>query len=222
MNRAGTFSISEALRVGWETLKRNLELSIGIGVVGFGVTVLLNGFTTATQSHGSLSMSFVAIMQMLQIFLALVWTRYALALSDGRSVGPRELMPDGTTFLGFLAASFLYGLLVSVGLLLLVVPGVYLAVRYGFVGFLVADGRADVLGAFRQSAQLTRGLRWSLLAFGLVLFAMNLLGALLCGLGLLATVPVSAFALAFVYRRLVGARAGTERFVVGPPAPIAV
>ena len=49
-------------------------------------------------------------------------------------------------------------MLVSAGLLLLVVPGIYLAVRYGLASFLAADERStDIVSAFRQSSELTRG-----------------------------------------------------------------
>jgi len=53
----------------------------------------------------------------------------------------------------------------------------------------------------RQS-RITEGQRANLLLLGLTLLVINLLGAILFGLGLLITVPVSALAAIHVYRIL--------------------
>lgn len=91
--------------------------------------------------------------------------------------------------------------------------------RYGLAGFVVADGRtADILGSFRESSELTRGNRWGLFLFGLALLLLNLMGAILFGVGLLVTLPMSAFASVLVYRRL-ATHAAHEGYVAGPPSP---
>ena len=214
-----SFSVNAALRYGWDAFKRNIATSIALGFAGLVVMFLLNGLTQAAQHHGTLPLGFTLLAQLAQVFFAFLWLRFALAVHDGRTVSTRELLPDGTTFLSYLAVSFIYGFLVTVGLILLVVPGVYLAVRYGLAGFVVADGRtADILGSFRESSELTRGNRWGLFLFGLALLLLNLMGAILFGVGLLVTLPMSAFASVLVYRRL-ATHAAHEGYVAGPPSP---
>ncbi|MBX3187845.1 MAG: hypothetical protein KF819_12550, partial [Labilithrix sp.] len=79
--------------------------------------------------------------------------------------------------------------------------------------------RVDPLGAFRYSSDLTRGVRWRLFLFGVLLAALNVVGAFLLGVGLIVTIPISAFAMAHVYRRL-GERYEHDRVVVIPePVP---
>jgi uncharacterized membrane protein len=215
------FSISEALRYGYKTLKRNLGLSLAIGVVGLGAVLLVNGFGQASHRTPGLAVGFRIAGELVQVLFGLVWIRYALSVHDGRPLGARELFPSAKSFVDYLAVSILYGLLVLAGLVLLVVPGIYFAVRYGFVGYVVADGRADPLGAFRRSSELTRGARFRLLWFAIVLVLLNLVGAALAGVGLLFTIPTSTFAVAFVYRRL-AARTEPARFAPAPfePAPV--
>jgi len=212
-----SFSTNEALRFGWDALKRNLSTSIGLSFASLAAVLLLNGFTQASQRHATLSLGFTLLTQLAQVFFALLWIRFALAVYDGQQVETRDLLPDGATFLNYLAVSIVYGVLVTAGLILLVVPGIYLAVRYGLASFLVADGRTtDVLGAFRQSSQLTRGSRGRLFLFGVVLLLLNLAGAIVFGVGLLVTLPMSAFASALVYRRLATRAAPSW----GPPVPL--
>lgn len=216
------FSINEALRYGWDALKRNISMSIGLSFASLAAMFLLNGLTQASQRHATLSLGFTLLTQLAQVFFALLWVRFALAVHDGQQIHARDLLPDGTTFLNYLAVSLIYGVLVGAGLILLVVPGLYLAVRYGLAGFLVADGRTtDVLGAFRQSSELTRGQRWRLFLFGVVLLLINIAGGILFGIGLLVTVPMSAFAATLVYRRL-ATRAAHDQLLAGPPSPMPV
>lgn len=219
----GSFSRTDALRFGWETFKRNLGPSIGLGLVGLAVVALLNGISGALEARAALSAFFTLLTQVVEMVLSLVWIRFALHLHDDRTstagLGLKAAVPSWIELLDYIAVSLLLGFMVSIGLLLLVIPGLYVAVRYGLAGFLVADHRRDVLGAFHESSELTRGERWNLFLFGLILAGINLLGAMLLGFGLLLTVPISVFAGAYVYRRLL-ARAAQERFLHPPPAPI--
>lgn len=196
------FSRSDSLRFGWETMKRNLGLSVGVAVAAAVAYFLASGLTQAAEGVPALVTVFAIGTNLVQVLFAMVWIRLGLSLHDARPVRARDLVPSGLVFLNYLAVSILYGLLVGVGLVLLIVPGIYLAIRYGLAGFLVVDGKADALGAFSRSAQLTRGARGSLFVLLLALLGMNLLGLLVFGVGLLFTIPATAYALARAYRQL--------------------
>jgi uncharacterized membrane protein len=195
------FTPTEALRYGWETFKRNVGPALLLALATLLVTFV---FDVAQGSRRADAVAFGSTLfsQVAHALLSFLWIRFALAVHDARAITTRELLPSGLMLLHFLAASILYGLLVAAGLVLLIVPGIYLAVRYGLVGFLVADGRADPIGAFHQSSALTRGMRGKLFVLGLLLLVVNLVGAMFFGIGLLLTLPVSAFAATHVYRRL--------------------
>jgi uncharacterized membrane protein len=102
----------------------------------------------------------------------------------------------------FLAAQILYLLMIAIGLLLLVVPGVYLGVRYALFGFCFADGETNLLRCFQQSALLTKGATASLLRVLAALLILNVLGASLLAVGLFITVPLSVLITTDVYRQL--------------------
>jgi hypothetical protein len=111
----------------------------------------------------------------------------------------------------FLAAQILYLLLVVIGLLLLVVPGVYLGVRYALFGFCFAGGQTDLRRCFQQSALISKGATAGLLRVLAALLLLNVLGASLLALGLFITVPLSALILTDVYRQLTTAPLGSYR-----------
>lgn len=158
---------------------------------------------------------------MLPVALALAFIRVSLALHDGRPVDlgrPAELL-DG--LLSYLVTSVLYGLVVAAGFVLLIVPGVIWAVQFGCAYFVAADAKLDPIEAMRESSRLTRGARWHLLGFGLLLGLVNLAGALAFGIGLLVTIPTTFLAAVYAFRRL-QARAASIALHHHPGEPAAL
>lgn len=218
-----SFSLVDAIAYGWEAFKRNIGPSLLVGAGSIGTTLIANELAEGAERRGVLALVLILglVAQLVQIFWSYVWIRLGLVVHDAHKPRPSVVLGDLKTFVTFLAAALLYTVIVTIGLVLFIVPGLYLAVRYVFVSFLVADRRADVLGAFGESSMLSRGVRWKLFFLMLVLFVLNLVGAMFFGLGLFITVPVSVFALTMVYRRLVVC-VEEERAFVTPLAPVPV
>lgn len=106
-------------------------------------------------------------------------------------------------FVNYLLASFLMAVIVGIGLLLLVIPGIYLAIRLQFYKFLIVD-KEDIgpWMAIKESWRMTDGHSWKLFLFMLLIILINLVGAVLLGIGLLVSIPVSLIAYAVLYRQL--------------------
>src|SRR5258708_23816489 len=96
----------------------------------------------------------------------------------------------------------LYLVAVAAGLALLVVPGVYLAVRYAFFGNVLAARPASALDALREAAALSRDRWWMVFRLLLWVAALNLAGAALLGLGLLVSLPVALIATSSLFLSL--------------------
>lgn len=120
--------------------------------------------------------------------------------------GNAPKLADLTALLGrgpiFLFAFCIYALLVLGGLALLIVPGIYLAIRYGLFGQVLATRSTSAPQALRDSAALSDGRWWTVFACLLMALLLNLAGAALLGLGLLITFPVSLLATSDLYRSL--------------------
>ena len=85
-------------------------------------------------------------------------------------------------------------------------PGIIFACVFGFYGFVIAE-RGDGVGvieSLQRSADVTRGHRWQLFGLGVVLFLINVVGALLFLVGLIFTLGISLLAWAYTYRTLSG------------------
>ncbi len=200
-SRNETFSTRGAIRYGWDTTLSNLKPLLLIGLVGAVLGALNSSLTSEGPNAAPRALLALAV-QVLQVGITLIWIRTALRLHDGQPVDlrhPGSLLGD---FVSFLIASFLYGVLVAFGMVLLIVPGLYWGARYGLTTMLVADRKLDPMAAFRESARLTDGVKGDLLLFALVLLGVNILGAIPMGLGLFLTIPTSFLAAAHVFRLL--------------------
>jgi hypothetical protein len=91
---------------------------------------------------------------------------------EGRSASMNECLAAGSRhWLRLLGLDFLAGLGVVIGMILLVVPGVLLALRWSVaVPTLVLEGRG-IQESMGRSAALTQNHRWSIFLLGLIFFA---------------------------------------------------
>jgi uncharacterized membrane protein len=128
--------------------------------------------------------------------------RMALETVEGKA--PR--LANLTALLGrgptVLLAFSIYLVAVLSGLVLLVVPGIYVAVRYALFGQILAARSTTALEALRDAAALAEGRWWMLCLFLLLVLFLNLAGAAILGLGLLITFPVSLLAASDLFRSI--------------------
>ena len=114
----------------------------------------------------------------------------------------RGCISDFLTFIRFMLSNFLYGIIVIVGLLLFVFPGIYLGIRLQFIFYLLLDKEMSIKEAFSTSWKMTEEKSWDLFCFGLLIICFNVLGALCLLVGLAVTIPVSTLAVIGLYREL--------------------
>jgi uncharacterized membrane protein len=128
--------------------------------------------------------------------------RIALETVDGKApklANLTSLLGRGPTFL---LAFCIYSAVVLVGLAFLVVPGIYVAVRYALFGQVIATTSTTAPQALRNAAALSDGRWWALFPLLLMAMLLNLAGMAFLGLGLLITFPVSLLATSDLYRSL--------------------
>jgi uncharacterized membrane protein len=197
------FSVRDALLFSWRTVTGNLWLFIGITAVAAAVDVipdilkaqLREGTAVLPLTLGLLYFAVSIIVSMGSMHIALQFCR-------GQKATFSDLFVPTVHFWKYLAVSLLYGLLVTAGLLLFVVPGIIWAIKYQFCFYVVVSEGAGPMAALRKSGELTQGMKWNLFVFDIVLGLVNLLGVLALGVGLFVTVPVTSVASASVYQKV--------------------
>ena len=137
-------------------------------------------------------------------FSGLMLGFHRIALESVNGKAPK--LANLTALLGrgptFLLAFCIYSAAVVGGLVLLVVPGIYVAVKYALFGQVLATTSTTAPQALREAAVLSDGRWWTLFSLLLIAMLLNLAGLAFLGLGLLITFPVSLLATSNLYRSL--------------------
>ncbi len=120
----------------------------------------------------------------------------------------------GTAFSGFsicfvplLLAGLVSFVLTVLGLICLVLPGIYLAVAWVFAKALVIDKGLDFWPAMELSRRTVSKHWWKFFWFMIVLGLFNLAGLAFCVVGLFLTTPISLVAIMYAYEDIFGAAA---------------
>ena len=203
------FSTGSAIRFGWETFKKRPWFFVGSTVVILLASGLINTFSStidATVGGSAEAPTLVGTVVNLALgtLLGMGATAFYLAAQDNPETVDLSALWHPQPFWKYLGASILFGLAIAVGFVLLIVPGIIVALMFMFTTFIVIDRGLGPIEAMKESRRITYGHKWSLLGFTLMLVLINLLGLIALVVGLLVSIPVSSLAVTHAYRVLSG------------------
>lgn len=197
------FSKKEALSFGWQTFKANWKFLLLVGIV-VGLVSGLPGILANTISNRNVWLGVVLNIAglILSLLVSLGIIKVSLLVLDEKQAKLADLFSQYRYILHYLAGSILYGLIVFVGFILLIIPGILFSVRMQFWSYFIVDRGMGPIAALKASWKMTKGSAINLLLFDILLGLVNILGALALGVGLLISVPTTWLASAWVYRKL--------------------
>jgi hypothetical protein len=195
--------IHEAINFAWTTFKKHYPLLTAILLTIFGAWVVLEIIVIAGQRFGLVWWT-VAHLAFFFIFAGIEvgFVQACFALYDGKEPTFTDTFGYLPLGLKFLAGQVLYLLITIIGLVFLIIPGVYFSVRYAFISFRQVAGEERLSQSFQQSAILSTGNHVSLLALIGSLLVFNVIGACFLGIGLLITIPLSTLTMTAIYKQV--------------------
>ncbi len=212
------FSIHSCVSFGWETFKKRPWFFVGASVVIVLVYLFASAITSAIDALLGGSAKEPTLLGSLADYglstlISMGVTAFYLAAHDSPETVDLTVLWRPHPFWKYVGASILIGLVIIVGFILLIVPGIIFALMYMFTTFIVIDRGLGPLDAMKESKSITHGHKWPLLGLGCVLLLINIAGAIALLVGLLVTIPVTSLAFTHAYREL-QARAGMPRAMV--------
>jgi len=197
------FSMSEALSFGWETMKSNIGFFIGLLIVAFLIQALPEAIGKYTKKDlFAVSVLFYIASWILSFVVKMGLIKVSLKFCDNIKGKLDDLLSSFHLLINYIAGSVLYVLIIIAGTILLIIPGIIWAIKFGLFSYFIVDREMGPVEALKASAGATDGAKWDLFLFGLLLGLINLAGALCFLIGLFATIPTSMVAYAYVYRQL--------------------
>jgi len=180
--------IGEYISQGWELLQPKLGIFIGYVAVLFGINLVLSFIP-----FGSIASSVVS--PALNAGLFIVAYKHLL----GESVEFGDFFKGFEKFGVFFGAALVSGLLTLLGFICLIIPGIYLGTAYAFAQLFIIDQDLEFWPAIEMSRQLVTKNFFPMFGFLFLLGLINLGGLLVCGFGLLFTIPLTYCAMTVAY-----------------------
>ena len=107
------------------------------------------------------------------------------------------------TYLYYLGVNIVYSLIVTIGCLFCVLPGIFLAVRLMFAPMIAINHPELTFSeAFTRSWQMTKGHFWKLIGLYLLVILLNILGIICCCVGYLLTIVITYMMYGYAYKLL--------------------
>jgi len=203
MPQKENFSRKEAITFGYETVKKNLGFFLKIMALMIAASLITNlALEKVVDVNPVLGWLLYFFGLALTILFSIGWIKINLKFYDQEKLGLNDLFNYYHLLFRYFIAYMIYMIIVLFGLIFLIVPGIILAVRYCFYAYYLIDKDYGPIKALAESSALTQGKRWEIFVFLIFLGAINLLGFLFFFVGLIFTLPITALAVAYVFRKL--------------------
>ncbi|MDP2630837.1 MAG: hypothetical protein Q8P56_05535 [Candidatus Uhrbacteria bacterium] len=144
-----------------------------------------------------------ALVFLLMVYVTAGIVRISVLLTSGGTVRIKDFFVSAKTYFFFLIGTIIYKLLLGIGLILLVIPGIIVGSVLFFWQYRYIERGGGLIEAFRESIRMTRGAKKEVFLFWFLAQAISLSGYLFLFVGHFFTYPLSFLALAYAYRALV-------------------
>lgn len=204
-----TFNFCDVIGYGWGVMASNLWFFVGLGFlymlilysppICIGIIRLL-GVPDPFMKISSISLQVIG--QLITFILAIGLIKIALSFCDERKPVIRTLFDGFDCFWRYLGTTILYILIILVGFLLFIVPGIIWAIKFSLCYYFVIDEGLGPINALKASSRATNGVKWELFGFDIFTILIIYAGLLCLGVGIFAAYPTVLVAKALVYRQL--------------------
>ena len=130
------------------------------------------------------------------------WTMLCLKVVRGQQAGINDLFAGFAKFGVCLGAYLLMAILISLGMLALVIPGIIMSVGWTLTYLVIMDRDSGAWEGMAASWDMLSGYKWSMFGMSFLLVLINIAGLACLGVGLLFTIPLSTVATAVFYEKL--------------------
>jgi uncharacterized membrane protein len=224
------YSPTDAVAYGWNKFKANpgpllvgtLILLVIAGTISFVSNLIATGIfvsdpTTTVNDDGTIDFNggsgfFASILvsMVISLIVGLIaqiivagLVKGALDTVDGKPVSLGAMF-EGWDKGSVLIAALIVSVATAIGTLLCYLPGLVVGFLTSYTMFFVVDRNMAPMDAVKASVSFVTGNLGQTLVYYLLAFLVVIAGAILCGVGLLAAIPIAIIGAAYTFRRLHG------------------
>ena len=188
---------------GWRQLwKYILELLL-ITVIGIMISLPL-AWSNEVREAGGAGAAFLGIFALAYGILLTNPIDYGISFAHlraarGDRLEVKDMFGAFQNYLNAVLANLLVGIIVCIGLVLLIVPGIIFACKLAFVPYLVVDRKMEAVEAVKESWRMTGGHSWRVFIIGLLAIPIAIAGLICLGVGIIVSIMWIRLAFASLY-----------------------
>lgn len=218
------WEIEEVLRAAWERYKSDwitIQFSVLLAFAPGQIMGMMNnaivqrfGFSPLSSEAIWISIGVSLLGMLVNTYFHAGLIRLLLRSVRGQDASFGQLFSGGGVYFTLLGANLLMMIGIFAGTLLLIVPGIILALGLMLTQYFVVDAGMGPIEAMGASWDAMRGHKGQMFLFGLVCFVIMMVSLCTC-IGIFAAQAVFYVALAIIYTRISGRMVS----VTDPPSP---
>lgn len=196
------FAISDSIHAAWHLFKEKWYVIYGLYlipvVLGFVYTMMLENL--GNEFSGPVLLLFFAYL-VVQTVLSMGLIKGYLNLVRGEAITVQTFKDMLPLVVNYILGTLLMALIVVVGFVLLIIPGMYFSLKYYFVPFLLIDKKMSPMEALKASEKMTDGIKWEMLGLFATTVLLAYLGIFALIVGVFVTAPVAGMSYVYFYEK---------------------
>lgn len=196
------FTISEVFKTSWQFTKSQIwvlaGLLIGFTILSFILSMI--GMPAEGSTAGALIVSVISL-----IFSSLFMLGYyknIFQTLDGEEPQFSAYGQESRKVFTYIIANIIYTFIVIIGVILFVIPGIYLALRLQFYIQFIIEENAGIIESLQKSWALTKDQTLPLFLFALTVIGLAILGCAFLFIGLFIAIPLTYMMQCYIFRKL--------------------
>jgi len=195
---------SDILRTVWKALLSQIWLLAGLTI---GITIIISLlFIFAVPAKGeTLRMSGIVVFAICFFLCGIFYMGFlknCFQTLDGEEAQFSAYGQVSRKIIEFIVAYIILSIIVFVGTLFLVIPGIYLALRLQFFVAAMVEDNAGIFESLKRSWDITRGYTLDLFVLSLISIAIFMIGMIAFLAGIFVAAPMTELIYCATYRKL--------------------
>lgn len=203
-NKAGenSLAIGQIVKDSWAIFKKEWVKIYALLALPVAFSLIFGFISEMIAPAGLFGLILELISMFIQIVLSMGVLKAMLHVVRGESFDLDTILSTQPLFFKYVGATILLSIMLVLGFLFFIIPGIYFAITYTFVPYLVVDKEMGVFESMKKSAEMTKGKKWDILAFMIVSLLIGYSGFLLFFVGIFLTAPFASVLYPVFYNRM--------------------
>ncbi|WP_302343595.1 hypothetical protein [uncultured Parabacteroides sp.] len=196
------FMISEVFSTSWKYTKSQIWVLVGLFIGYFILSSIISMFGMPAQGSmvGNIIVSLISAA--ISCAFMLGYIKNLFQTMDGEEPQFSAYGQQSRKIVTYFIASVIMGIVVTIGIFLLIVPGIYLAIRLQFYSAYIVEEDCGIIESLQKSWDLTKGQAMPLFLLALAMIGIAIVGCILFFVGLFVAIPLIYMMQCYAFRKL--------------------